>query len=384
MTSFQTAVASVFGSPEDPADVRAATIKRSLDWMVAAVAVLCCLGLVLAVSIGGVKEKVGPVLAMKSHGGKLAVGLVAFLVAAMLPLSLLWKHARMLFLGSAGLVYLARFIGPDRNGAHRWIEIGGRFTFQPIDLARICCVVLVARLIAEHQDELRDFRRGTLRILAPAMILVGGLVLQPDNGNAMFILALCSCMALVAGVRIYHFALVAAAGLVGVIAIALQRPYVIARLTGFLEPEVGGQVYQSKVAIAAGGLTGAGLGNGWMKMGFVPEAHNDFLFAVIGEELGLLGGVLVLGLFGTFAFMGLRLVRCVQDRFLRTLILGLCVALCMQAAINLLVVTGMAPAKGIDLPFLSSGGTSLVTCLAAVGLIGNAARVDARLNCRSK
>ena len=115
-----------------------------------------------------------------------------------------------------------------------------------------------------------------------------------------------------------------------------------------------------------------------MKMGFVPEANNDFVFAIVGEELGLVGSIMVLALYGTIGYTGFRLVMDTRDRFCRYLIFGLTLAICMQAAINLLVVTGMAPAKGIDLPFMSSGGTNLVLCLAAVGLIGNAARVDAR------
>ena len=117
-----------------------------------------------------------------------------------------------------------------------------------------------------------------------------------------------------------------------------------------------------------------------MKMGFVPEAHNDFIFAVIGEELGLLGSLVIIALFVVIGIAGLRMVLRCEERFLRSMVFGFSVAICMQACINLLVVTGMAPAKGIDLPFLSSGGTSLVVYLAAVGLIGNAVRADARFH----
>jgi cell division protein FtsW len=117
-----------------------------------------------------------------------------------------------------------------------------------------------------------------------------------------------------------------------------------------------------------------------MKMGFVPEAHNDFIFAIVGEELGVVGSVIVIALFVAIGIAGLRLILACQERFLRSLVFGFTIAICMQACINLLVVTGMAPAKGIDLPFLSSGGTSLVVYLAAVGLIGNAVRADARFH----
>ena len=341
-----------------------------------ATVVLCCLGLIMAVSVSGPQPGVGALLAMKGQGAKLAVGLVAFLVMAMLPLRFLWRFAAPAFWVATGLVYAAAFFGVTVNGARRWIQFTG-MQFQPVDVARLCVVVYVARLIVEAGDEIRDLRVGALRIMTPPLVLATGLLLQPDNGNAVFVLALCSLIAVVAGVRLRHFALVAIPGLLGVIIVATQKTYVLDRLD-FLDPERGSQVWQSLVAIASGGLVGQGLGNGWMKMGFVPEAQNDFIFAIIGEELGLLGSFLVLGLYTTIGVMGLRLVFGCRDRFLRSIVFGLIVAICMQATINLLVVTGMAPPKGIDLPFLSSGGTSLVAYLAAVGLIGNAVRADAR------
>lgn len=354
-------------------------VQRQLDWMVLAVVALCCLGLVLAVSISGPRPGVGAFLAMKSQGAKLAVGLVAFLVAAAVPIDWLWRHARLAFLVTTGLVFAAAIVGVGSHGAHRWLAIGG-FRFQPVDLARLATILYLARVINDAGDHLKEFKRGTLAVMLPTLCLVAGLLFQPDNGNAVFILALCTCMAVVAGVRLVHFALLAIPGLIALAAIAAQRSYVVDRVIGFLEPERGGQVWQSKVAIASGGLFGRGLGDGWMKMGFVPEADNDFVFAVVGEELGFLGAATVVALYAVIGVIGIRLVLHTQERFLRVLILGLTVALCMQASINLLVVTGLAPAKGIDLPFLSSGGTSLVTCLAAVGLIGNAARADARIH----
>ncbi len=360
------------------ADEHDLIVRRSLDWMMLATVVLCCLGLIMAVSVSGPKPGVGALLAMKSQGARLAVGLFAFLAMAMFPLHLLWRFAGIAFWVSTGFVYFAAFFGTAVNGARRWIHVAG-MQFQPVDVARMFAVIYVARCIAQatQDGQLQNFR-GTVRIMLPPLVLSVGLLLQPDNGNAVFVLALCCLMALVAGFSIRHFALVAIPGLCALIVAALQKSYVVERLTGFLSPEVGGQVWQSMVAISSGGLVGQGLGNGWMKMGFVPEAQNDFVFAIIGEELGLLGSFLVLFLYTTVGVMGLRLVLRCKDRFLRSLVFGFIVAICTQASINLLVVTGLAPAKGIDLPFLSSGGTSLVVYLAAVGLIGNAVRADAR------
>jgi cell division protein FtsW len=180
----------------------------------------------------------------------------------------------------------------------------------------------------------------------------------------------------VAGVRVRHFLVFAALAVPAFAVLATRHGYVSNRLAGFLAPPPDSQVGQSLVAIASGGLFGRGLGEGWMKMGFVPEAENDFIFAVIAEELGYVGSLLVLGLYTILGVMCYRLVGRIHDSFLRYVVCGFSLMLCMQAAVNLLVVSGWAPPKGIDLPFVSTGGTSLFFCLAAVGLIGNAARTD--------
>lgn len=353
------------------------THSRHLDWLMLAAAGLCCLGLVMAVSIQGPRSDHGPLLALKGQGAKLAAGLVAFLIAVMVPLELLRRRARLVFLITTGLCYVAAFFGTPVHGARRWINFAG-MQFQPADLARLGVVLFTAALIAEAGSSVRSFRQGFVHTLWPAAVLAFALLLQPDNGNAVFVLTLVALMGLVAGVRFRWFLLLGAPVLCMFGALAFTRDYVKHRLVGFLDIQPGSQVGQSLVAISSGGLTGQGLGNGWMKMGFVPEASNDFIFAIIGEELGLVGGILVLTLYGTIGYTGFRLVMDTRDGFRRYLILGLTLALCMQATINLLVVTGMAPAKGIDLPLVGSGGTNLVLCLAAVGLIGNAARADAR------
>ncbi len=367
------------GADGNSIDRNPGAVRASLDWMMLAIVLLCCFGLIVAVSVSGSDLSVGALMAMKSQGSKLAVGLVCFLIAAMLPIEWCWFAARPAFWVLAGLVLVAAWFGTDVNGARRWLDLGPMH-FQPVDLARLLLIIYTARLITDVGDDIDRFWRGTVRIMLPSVVLAAALLMQPDNGNAVFALALCSCMALVAGVPLRHFAAVATPVLIALVVVVMQKSYAVDRLTGFLDPERGGQVWQSLVAISSGGLTGQGLGSGWMKMGFVPEAHNDFVFAVIGEELGLVGSLAVIGLFVTIGFTGLRLILRCEERFLRSMVFGFTVAICMQACINLLVVTGLAPAKGIDLPFLSSGGTSLVVYLAAVGLIGNAVRADARLH----
>ncbi len=349
---------------------------REVDWLMVAVVVLCCLGLVTAVSVGGPRADIGPLLAMKSHGWKLLIGLVAFLLAATAPLSL-FRRSAVSLLAVAIMLCLAclLFAAPDGRGARRWIHLGA-MTFQPVELARFALILYSAAWIAFVGDGTRQFKTGLVALMGPAALLAACLLMQPDVGNAVFTLTLAGVMAIVGGVRLGYFAIAAVPMLLGLVVLVMNRGYVHERLVGFLEIEQGGQVWQSLVAISSGGLVGRGLGEGWMKMGFVPEANNDFVFAVIGEELGLFGSVLVLGMYAIIAVAGLRLVLRMECPFRRMLVFGFTFAICMQAAINLLVVTGMAPAKGIDLPFLSSGGTNLVFTLGAIGIIGNAARTD--------
>jgi cell division protein FtsW len=177
-------------------------------------------------------------------------------------------------------------------------------------------------------------------------------------------------------VRFLFFLPVGVAGLALLTWGAMQHNYVRDRVNELFEPKINGQVSLGLIAVGSGGLFGRGLGQGWMKMNYVPEAHNDFVFAIIAEELGFCGSLFVLAAFATFGWVCYRLCVTTKDPFLRYVVCGYSVMICMQAAANLLVVSGWAPAKGIDLPFVSTGGTSLMFCLGAVGLIGNAVRSD--------
>jgi cell division protein FtsW len=346
-----------------------------LDWLIVAALGLCGLGLVTAVSIDGVRAG-GTLHVLEVQGSKLLVGVCAFLAGALVPLQRLRPYLGRLFVAALLLVLLAALLGHGAKGASRWLRFGS-FGFQPVEPARLLLVLLVAASLARAgPDGLRRFRSGFLPVMGPAALLAAALLLQPDLGNAVFALTLVGVLALVAGVPLRHFVLCGLPMIGLAFAAMAGRGYVQDRLAGFLEPRPGDQVWQSMLAISSGGISGAGIGNGWMKMGFVPEARNDFVFAILGEELGLTGLLLVLLAYLVLAWSGLRLALGMRDAYLRHIVLGFTFALMLQMWINVCVATGLAPAKGIDLPFLSSGGTSLMISLAAVGLIGNAARAD--------
>lgn len=359
-------------APEDRRGVHV----RELDWLMLVVMALACLGLAMAVSVRGSQLEAGPMAVMRTQGLKLLVGLIAFLVAALTPVRLLRRLAMPLFFTAVAACVVPRLLGMDTNGAARWIEYG-RYQFQPVEPARFFLVLAVAWLLARAgATGLSSFRRGFLPAMGCAMLLACALLVQPDHGNALLALMLASCLTLVAGVRIVYFAPFATAGMALMFFFATQHEYVRRRIDQLFDTSPDSQVGLGLIAVGSGGTLGRGLGQGWMKMNYVPEAHNDFVFAIIGEELGYLGSLFVLGCYTLFGYMCYRLVRQVQDPFLRYVVCGYALMICMQAAVNLLVVSGWAPAKGIDLPFVSTGGTSLVFSLGAVGLIGNAVRSD--------
>lgn len=353
----------------------AAPHLRELDWLMLVVVALCCLGLVMAVSVRGAQLEVGPLRVMKEQGSKVLAGLVAFLLAALTPIGWVRRWALPCFLVATACCLLPHLVSRDVKGAARWIHVGS-LQFQPVEPARFFLVLAVAWLLAKAGRAVTGFRAGFLPAMGCTLLLVGALALQPDNGNALLVLALASIMALVAGVRCRWFLPVGLLGLGGLAFSAMQHDYVRDRIAGMMQTRADSQVGLGLIAVGSGGVFGRGLGQGWMKMNYVPEAHNDFVFAIIAEELGFVGSLFVLTAFTAFGVICYRIVGVVRDPFLRYVVCGYALMICMQAAVNLLVVSGWAPAKGIDLPFVSTGGTSLMFCLAAVGLIGNAARSD--------
>jgi cell division protein FtsW len=317
-----------------------------------------------------------------------AIGLLVMRVASVRGVAAARVMTPLILLTSVFLLFavLLPGVGTTVNGAQRWIG-GGFVQFQPSELAKIALVLYGAYLLSTEPKRVRS-----LAGLGPYLLVVGLSVLliakEPDLGTAIVVSFAVSCVLFLAGVRPRTLAPVAAViALLAVVMIAMH-PYQEARLTGFLHPgsDTSGSGFQAKqatIAVGSGGLTGVGLGESVQKASYLPEAHTDMIAAVIGEELGLVGMFVLVGLFGMFGYAGLRAAHRARDRFSKLLAAGLTSLIMAQAALNLFAVLGLAPLTGVPLPFVSYGGTSLVITLAAAGLILNVARRPAQASSRS-
>ncbi len=274
-------------------------------------------------------------------------------------------------------------LGQEINGTRRWLR-WGPISFQPTELAKLALVLYLADFLARRQAQIGGFWRGFLPPLLVTGLMAALVLRQPDLGSSVVLVAVVLCMLFVAGARVRHMALVAGAAVPVIVFAVAEASYRLRRVFAFLDPwsdprGAGFQIIQSYLALGGGGLTGRGLGESKQKLFYLPEPHTDFIFAIIGEELGFVGAVLVVSVFGLLLWRGVRVALRVADPFGSLAALGITVMLATQALVNLGVVVGLLPTKGLPLPFVSSGGSSLIVAMAGVGLLLNISQhVDLR------
>jgi len=273
------------------------------------------------------------------------------------------------------VLVLVPHLGVMRNGARRWFGFGA-FTIQPAEIAKVVMVVYLARWLEKSGDRVRTVREGLVPFLVILGAIVGLVLLEKDLGTAMVLAIIAIAMFLVAGARWWQ--VVGTVGLsAGAIGLLIRlEPYRFSRMSAFLNPwadslNTGFQSVQSVLALGSGGLFGVGLGNSIQKYQWLPEAHTDFIFAIIGEEVGLIGTLFVLTLFCLLAYRGYRAALRAPDTFGLLLATGITTWLIFQAFVNMAAVTLTLPTTGIPLPFVSFGGSSLSVSLTAVGLLLN-------------
>lgn len=360
-------------------------VPSSGGGLVLAATVLAGLGVVMSYSTTATMQLDAPIppLFLK-HVGALVFGGFAAAIAAFVPLPVWRRLALPMWAVCVLLVAATLVIGTEVNGATRWLELPGLgFRFQPVEPLKCATLLLVASVVSHRDghDELSMRRAAVAGALT--IVPMGLLVGQPDLGNAVLLGLLVFLVLIVAGVPLTRLVAPAAIGIVAVAVYVARNEYAWRRVTGFLDPwqrplAEGFQLVQSYVAFGRGGIFGVGLGSSHQKLAYLPEAHTDFILSLVAEELGLVGVLFVLGAFATLLFTGTRIASRASDRFTLLVAFGLTALLTVPALVNGAVVMGLVPTKGLTLPFLSYGRTSLITSCFVLGLLVSAGREEQR------
>jgi cell division protein FtsW len=311
----------------------------------------------------------------------LLVGLFALVIAANIPYQIYRRAAFWIFSASIFfnlLVFLPQ-IGMGSGGARRWIDFGGPFTFQPSEFLKFGFIAYAAYWLSSEKDNISSFWRGILPLLlilaVPAVILIK----EPDTGTFMVLFSAAMAMLFSSGARFKHLAILILGSVLAVGLLAVWKPYVMHRLETFFDPskDVLGssyQINQSLIAIGSGGISGRGFGQSIQKFNYLPEAIGDSIFAVLGEEFGLIGSSLLIILYAMFTIWGLRIASRVHDRFGSQLAVGLVILISAQAFINISSMLGLIPLTGVPLTFVSHGGSALIIALIEIGIVLNISR----------
>lgn len=371
-----------------PTAAAAAGARRSLTLLLVPTGLLTIVGLVMILSAGSISavEGYGTSFWYFNRQTLYAVaGLAGLVVAARVPI-VFWRRAAIpMLIGVMPLMLLTLHpsVGSSLYGASRWIDLGP-ITLQPAEFAKLLTICSAAAILSRPWKDLTR-ARDVLLPLGPLVLAVAGIViLQRDLGTTLIICGSVFLLLFVAGIRLRYLVWTAMAGLGAVAYFIFGTDY---RRTRFLEAWLnweldpsgaGWQLRQGLIALGSGGWFGVGLGNSRQKWDYLPNAHSDFVFAVLGEELGLIGAIAVLSLFGILMFAGIRIAMGARDPFGRLLAAGVTGWIGLQTLVNLGAVTGLLPITGVPLPFLSFGGTALVVTLAGVGVMASVALDEVR------
>ncbi len=354
--------------------------RVSVDrWMFTVTALLVFIGLVMIFSASAVmaKERFGSAYGFLLKQLVWAVAGFAVMVVAMKIDYKRLRNPGLVFslLGLTTLLLISVFFLDRAHGTHRWFHVGP-VSLQPSELAKPVLILFLAWFLEGKSALMDDWRNTLLPAVAPTAAFLALIVFQPDLGTAIACAGITACILFVAGIRFRYFAYALAAAVVPLYFLIFHVAYRKDRILAFLNPYAdpkgfGFHIIQSLIAVGTGGITGLGFMEGRQKLFYLPEPHTDFIFAVTAEELGLVGALVVLSLFAIFLWRGARTALRTQDHFGRFLAVGITSMIVLQAFINISVVLGMMPTKGIPLPFVSYGGSSLFVTLMCVGVLLN-------------
>lgn len=362
-----------------PADVTSTGIVHRIDpWIVTTMVGLLAIGTVMVYSASAIRAyaNYGSSSAfLAKHLASILIGIVGMSVVMQIPSEKWSKYAYALL--SISIVLLVSVfvpgIGRRVNGAVRWISVGP-LTFQPGELIKLSLVVYLAHSLAKKREMVRSFSIGFVPHVTVTGVIVLCFLAQPDFGSSVIVLFILGLMLFVAGAKISYLILGALCSIPPAAIYISTKPHAWKRIIAFIEPEaykqtIGYQVWESLVSFGSGGVLGSGMGKGQQKLYFLPEAHTDFIFAVIGEELGFIGVTLVVLLFSILVTRGLWISKNASCRFTRYMSFGICLWIGVQALMNMLVTVSLLPTKGLTLPLVSFGRSSIVVTLIAVGIL---------------
>jgi len=357
--------------------------RVSIDrWLFTVTMILMFVGLVMVFSASAViaRERYGSAyfFLLKQMGWALG-GVIAMVIATRVDYRR-YKHPAIVFvaLGVTTLLLIGSFFLDRSHHTHRWIH-WGIISLQPSELAKPALILFLAFFLETRTKAMTDWKHTLLPAVIPTVLFLGLIVMQPDLGTAIACAAITACILYVAGIELRYLSGALVASVLPLYFLIFHVAYRRARILAFLDPFSdpqgrGFHIIQSLIAVSTGGITGLGLMEGKQKLFYLPEPHTDFIFAVTAEELGLAGALIVVALFAVFLWRGVRTAVRTSDNFGRFLAVGITSMVVVQAFINMSVVLGMMPTKGIPLPFISYGGSSLFITLACVGVLLNVSK----------
>src|SRR5918998_6173891 len=349
------------------------------EWLFAATAGLALFGVVMVYSASADvahAQYADQYYYVKRQAVWTVAGLALMLAASQTDYTLLKRRGVVLaLLAVTAAALCAVFAFSPTNGARRWIKLPGA-SLQPSEFSKLALAVFLAWLLERRAGDEGSIRKTLVPALGVTGLFVVLVAAEPDLGTGMMLGVICLAILYTAGARLMHLGALGSVGVVGVAAMIVAAPWRMKRLWAFLDPwadpqGTGYQIVQSLIAVGSGGTNGLGFAEGRQKMFFLPYAHSDYIFAVVGEELGLLGSLTVRAVFGLFLWRGGRAALRAPDRFGMLLGMGLVAGIVAQALFNMSVVLSLVPSKGIPLPFISHGGSSMLLTLGAVGVLLN-------------
>jgi cell division protein FtsW len=360
-------------------------MKENRIYLAVTVFCLICIGVIMIYSsscVYAMQELHDSAYFLKRHLIFLGLGFVFMLAAMSIDYRDLQKYAKPLLIVAVILLVavLIPGIGKRSSGAQRWFRVG-MINFQPSELVKLSMIIYVADFLARKQKLITGFKQGFVPLMLVMGLVCALVVKQPDLGTTVEIAIVVLGMMFVAGARLAHLGLIALAAVPVVVYLVMSASYRMARILAFLDPwqdaqGIGFQLTQSQIAIGSGGIFGVGLGKSQQKLFYLPAAHTDFIYSIIGEEFGLRGTLFIIILFGVFLWQGTRIAIRTTDSFGYYLCVGILMMFGLQAVVNIGVSMGALPTKGLPLPFISYGGSALIFHMAAIGLLLNVSRIQ--------